>query len=101
MVLHHPGDPETAAVQDQFLYGRDLLVAPVVEEGATARQVHGPGGGGWGGGWGVRGTRGAGPGPGRRDMAGWLGRAGRRGWLARHQRSDRPTAPLHARRIGP
>jgi len=34
-------------VQDQFLYGADLLVAPVVEEGAVEREVILPGDGLW------------------------------------------------------
>jgi alpha-glucosidase/alpha-D-xyloside xylohydrolase len=40
--LHHPDD--TAAVQrgDEFLWGRDILVAPVTDKGATSRQVYLP-----------------------------------------------------------
>ena len=33
--LHHPDDASAVARGDQFLWGRDLLVAPVVEKGAT------------------------------------------------------------------
>jgi alpha-glucosidase len=47
LFLHHPDDPALFAVQDQYLYGADLLVAPVVEEGAVARQVVLPGEGVW------------------------------------------------------
>jgi alpha-glucosidase len=47
MFLHYPDDPECAALQDQYLYGADLLVAPVVEEAATERRVYLPGGAGW------------------------------------------------------
>lgn len=43
LFLHYPHDPALFAIQDQFLYGADLLVAPVIEEGATARQVVLPG----------------------------------------------------------
>ena len=37
MWLHHPDDPAAVARGDQFFWGRDLLVAPVVEKGATVR----------------------------------------------------------------
>jgi alpha-glucosidase/alpha-D-xyloside xylohydrolase len=40
--LHYPDDPKAVACGDQYLWGRDLLVAPVVEKGATARQVYLP-----------------------------------------------------------
>ena len=35
--LHYPDDPAAVARGDQYLWGRDMLVAPVVEHGATAR----------------------------------------------------------------
>ncbi len=38
MWLHHPDDPAAVARGDQFFWGRDLLVAPVVEKGATHAQ---------------------------------------------------------------
>lgn len=47
MFLHYPDDPECAALQDQYLYGADLLVAPVIEEGATRRRVYLPDGSRW------------------------------------------------------
>lgn len=47
LVLHYANDREAAVIQDQYLYGRDLMVAPVVEEGATARRVYVPGGEDW------------------------------------------------------
>lgn len=47
LFLHYPEDKETAGLQDQYLYGRDLLVAPVVEEGATSRRLYVPGGDEW------------------------------------------------------
>jgi sulfoquinovosidase len=37
--------PEYHAVQDQYLYGADLLVAPVIEAGVTGRDVTIPSGG--------------------------------------------------------
>jgi len=42
MWLHYPDDPKAAATGDQYLWGRDLLVAPVVEKGATSRRVYLP-----------------------------------------------------------
>lgn len=45
--LHHPNDPALFTVQDQYLYGGDLLVAPVIEEGALQRRVILPGEGIW------------------------------------------------------
>ncbi|GAA4008464.1 alpha-glucosidase [Sphingomonas humi] len=47
LFLHAPGDRETAGIQDQYLYGRDLMVAPVVEENAVERRVYVPGGELW------------------------------------------------------
>ncbi|MBP6364406.1 MAG: alpha-glucosidase [Novosphingobium sp.] len=47
LFLHYPDEPALYAVQDQFLYGADLLVAPVIEEGALARSVNLPGDGPW------------------------------------------------------
>jgi alpha-glucosidase (family GH31 glycosyl hydrolase) len=40
--LHYPEDATAVARGDQFLWGRDVLVAPVVEQGATARKVYLP-----------------------------------------------------------
>ena len=42
MWLHHPDDPKAVATGDQYLWGRDLLVAPVVERGAISRRVYLP-----------------------------------------------------------
>ena len=47
LFLEYPNDPRLFAVQDQFLYGPDLMVAPVIEEGATARTVVLPGETAW------------------------------------------------------
>jgi alpha-glucosidase/alpha-D-xyloside xylohydrolase len=40
--LHHPGDAAAAGRGDQFLWGRDILVSPVVEKGATSRRLYLP-----------------------------------------------------------
>jgi len=40
--LHYPDDPLAVALSDQYLYGRDILVAPVVEKGATNRTLYLP-----------------------------------------------------------
>jgi len=40
--VHHPDDPRAAATGDQYFWGRDILVAPVVEKGATSRRVYLP-----------------------------------------------------------
>ena len=40
--LHHPDDPAAVARGDEYLWGRDLLVAPVVEKGATTRRLYLP-----------------------------------------------------------
>lgn len=47
LFLHYPNDFSLWTVQDQYLYGEHLLVAPVIEEGATSRQVILPGSGTW------------------------------------------------------
>jgi alpha-glucosidase len=47
LFLHYPQDAALYAVQDQYLYGADLLVAPVIEESAIARDVILPGEGEW------------------------------------------------------
>ncbi len=43
--LHYPGEKAAVARGDEYLYGRDMLVAPVVEKGATSRAVYLPAGG--------------------------------------------------------
>ncbi len=40
--LHYPDDSHAAARGDQFLWGRDILVSPVVEKGATSRRLYLP-----------------------------------------------------------
>ncbi len=40
--LHYPDDPQAVARGDEYLFGRDLLVAPVVEKGAMSRSLYLP-----------------------------------------------------------
>ena len=40
--LHYPDDPKAAVRGDEYLWGRDILVAPVVTKGATHRTVYLP-----------------------------------------------------------
>ncbi len=40
--LHDPNDPAAIARDDEYLWGRDILVAPIFEKGATSRQVYLP-----------------------------------------------------------
>ncbi len=40
--LHHPDDPAAVARDDEYLWGRDVLVAPVAEPGAASRPVYLP-----------------------------------------------------------
>jgi alpha-glucosidase (family GH31 glycosyl hydrolase) len=42
--LHYADDPEAVKLGDEYLWGRDLLVAPVVEKGAQSRKVYLPAG---------------------------------------------------------
>ncbi|MEY4692119.1 MAG: hypothetical protein RIT19_2444 [Verrucomicrobiota bacterium] len=42
LLYHYTNDPVAVACNSQFLLGRDLLVAPVVEPGCPARAVHLP-----------------------------------------------------------
>lgn len=44
LMLQYPDDRETWSISDQFLIGDALLVAPITEEGATARDVYLPAG---------------------------------------------------------
>jgi alpha-glucosidase (family GH31 glycosyl hydrolase) len=44
LALAHPGDRRATRQDDEFLFGPDLLVAPVVEAGARERRVYMPGG---------------------------------------------------------
>lgn len=40
--LHYPDDVSAVTRGDEYLYGRDILVAPVVEKGATSRSLYLP-----------------------------------------------------------
>jgi len=40
--LHYPDDAKAVACADQYLWGKNILVAPVFEKGATSRQVYLP-----------------------------------------------------------
>jgi alpha-glucosidase/alpha-D-xyloside xylohydrolase len=43
--LHYPNDAQAVERQDQYLWGRDMLVAPVLEPGASSRSLYLPRGG--------------------------------------------------------
>ncbi|MDR3723412.1 MAG: glycoside hydrolase family 31 protein [Terracidiphilus sp.] len=45
--LDFAGDPKTADVRDEYMFGPALLVAPVTEQGATSREVYLPAGTDW------------------------------------------------------
>jgi alpha-D-xyloside xylohydrolase len=51
LFLEFPDDPEAWRVEDAFLLGPDLLVAPVTEAGVRARAVHLPAGARWTDAW--------------------------------------------------
>jgi alpha-glucosidase/alpha-D-xyloside xylohydrolase len=40
--LHYPGDPAAVSRGDEYLWGRDILVAPVVEKAAAERKLYLP-----------------------------------------------------------
>ena len=40
--LHYPDDPSAVARGDEYLWGRDILVAPVAEQGAASRRLYLP-----------------------------------------------------------
>ena len=42
--LAYPGDRRAVATDDAFLFGDDLLAAPVLEEGARERELYVPDG---------------------------------------------------------
>jgi len=42
MFLNYPDDPTTWAVEDQFMFGEDLLIAPIMEESCIKRKVYLP-----------------------------------------------------------
>ncbi|KPK58457.1 MAG: hypothetical protein AMK73_09300 [Planctomycetes bacterium SM23_32] len=42
LFVEYPNDPTSWQVEDEYLFGRDLLVAPLLEDGARARRVYLP-----------------------------------------------------------
>jgi len=44
LALAFPGDPRAAATDDEYLFGPDLLAAPVLEPGAATRGLYAPAG---------------------------------------------------------
>lgn len=42
LLYDYPSDPNVLDLEDQYLFGRDLLVAPVLEEGVDGRDVYLP-----------------------------------------------------------
>ena len=46
-----PNDPGCNAVDDQFMFGPDLLVAPILRQGVTSRNVYLPVGAKWTDAW--------------------------------------------------
>jgi alpha-glucosidase/alpha-D-xyloside xylohydrolase len=42
--LHYPKDKKARGIGDEYLWGRDMLIAPVYEKGATTREVYLPAG---------------------------------------------------------
>jgi alpha-D-xyloside xylohydrolase len=51
LFLEFPEDPQAWRVEDAFLFGADLLVAPVTEAGVRERPVHLPAGARWTDAW--------------------------------------------------
>jgi alpha-D-xyloside xylohydrolase len=47
LLLAFPDDPEAWTIEDQYLFGPDILVAPVTEFGARQRRVYLPAGAEW------------------------------------------------------
>jgi len=42
LMLEYQDDPETFSLNSQFLFGKELLVAPVTEQGATYKKIYLP-----------------------------------------------------------
>ena len=42
LFVEYPGDPGSWGIEDEYLFGRDVLVAPLFETGATGRPVYLP-----------------------------------------------------------
>jgi alpha-D-xyloside xylohydrolase len=58
LLIEFPHDPGAWEVDDQFMFGPDVLVAPVLEEGARERAVYLPAAVGWTNAWTGEGLRG-------------------------------------------
>jgi alpha-D-xyloside xylohydrolase len=46
-----PKDPGCNTIDDQFLFGPDLLVAPILRQGTTRREIYLPAGAKWTDAW--------------------------------------------------
>ena len=44
LFMDWPDDPQAWQIEDQYCFGRALLVAPILEEGASQRRVYLPAG---------------------------------------------------------
>jgi alpha-glucosidase len=42
LLIEYPDDPETFNLNSQFLFGKELLVAPVMEQGAVSKKIYLP-----------------------------------------------------------
>jgi len=42
LFMHYPSDERAWSIDDEYLLGPDLLVAPIITEGAIKRAVHFP-----------------------------------------------------------
>jgi alpha-D-xyloside xylohydrolase len=47
LFVDFPGDEQAWTIEDQFMFGPDVLVAPVTEAGSRSREVYLPGGSRW------------------------------------------------------
>jgi alpha-D-xyloside xylohydrolase len=47
LFMDFPNDPAVAEIGDEYMFGPDLLVAPVTEQGATTKRVYLPAGSDW------------------------------------------------------
>ena len=51
LFLEFPDDPECYDIGDTYLFGSDVLVAPVTEKGAVTKKVYLPAGATWKNAW--------------------------------------------------
>lgn len=52
LFVDYPDDPRAWEVEDQFLFGADILVAPILHEGTRSRNIYLPSGADWRDAWG-------------------------------------------------